>query len=76
MKLNKLTAAMILASTAGSAIAGGPLYIHEPTMQPYKWDTSKGSIPVYTDGGELVADKDGNLVPSFTVLEAPSLITT
>ncbi|MFC6440826.1 hypothetical protein [Bowmanella sp. JS7-9] len=70
MKLNKLTAAMILASTAGSAIAGGPLYIHEPTMQPYKWDTSKGSIPVYTDGGELVADKDGNLVPSFTVLEA------
>lgn len=70
MKLSHLTAAILLATTSGAALAGGPLYLHEPTMKPYKWDTSKGAIPVYTDGGTLIADKDGNLVQSFTVLEA------
>lgn len=72
MKLSHLTAAIVLATTSGAALAGGPLYLHEPTMKPYKWDTSKGAIPVYTDGGTVVADKDGNMVQSFTVISAGS----
>ncbi|MEW6981932.1 hypothetical protein AAD001_04685 [Colwelliaceae bacterium 6471] len=69
MKFSKLATALALATISANAIAGGPLYIHEPTMKPYKWDTSKGSIPVWTDGGMLIKDKDGNDVQSFTVLE-------
>ena len=52
MKFSKIAAALTLATISTGALAGGPLYIHEPTMQPYKWDTSKGSIPVWTDGGQ------------------------
>ena len=62
MKFSKIAAALTLATISTGALAGGPLYIHEPTMQPYKWDTSKGSIPVWTDGGQLIKDKDGNTV--------------
>ncbi|MDI4652968.1 MULTISPECIES: hypothetical protein [Pseudoalteromonas] len=69
MKFSKIAAALTLATISTGALAGGPLYIHEPTMQPYKWDTSKGSIPVWTDGGQLIKDKDGNDVETFTVLE-------
>lgn len=68
MKFSKIAAALTLATISTGALAGGPLYIHEPTMQPYKWDTSKGSIPVWTDGGQLIKDKDGNDVETFTVL--------
>lgn len=69
MKLTKLAAAIVLASVSGAVLAGGPLYIHEPTMKPYKWDTSKGPIPVYTDGGTVIMDKNGNPVETFTILE-------
>jgi hypothetical protein len=69
MKFSKIAAALTLATVTSGAFAGGPLYIHEPTMTPYKWDTSKGSIPVWTDGGQLIKDKDGNDVQTFTVLE-------
>ncbi|MCG9711071.1 hypothetical protein L1D46_20075 [Pseudoalteromonas sp. Isolate3] len=69
MKFSKISAALVLATVSTGVLAGGPLYIHEPTMQPYKWDTSKGSIPVWTDGGQLIKDKDGNDVETFTVLE-------
>lgn len=69
MKFSKIAAALALATMTSGALAGGPLYIHEPTMQPYKWDTSKGSIPVWTDGGQIIKDKDGNDVETFTVLE-------
>ncbi|QCZ93293.1 carboxypeptidase-like regulatory domain-containing protein [Salinimonas iocasae] len=69
MKLSRIATAF-MATMAASAIAGGPLYIHEPTMQPYKWDTSNGPIPVYTDGGRLIEDKNGNLVQTYSVLEA------
>ncbi len=60
---------LTVGSVSSAALAGGPLYIHEPTMQPYKWDTSKGAIPVYTDGGPVIKNKDGVDVQTFTVLE-------
>ncbi|MEW6990824.1 hypothetical protein AADZ91_09055 [Colwelliaceae bacterium 6441] len=68
MKFSKLAAALTLATISAGALAGGPLYIHEKTMMPYKWDTSKGSIPVFTDGG----GKDGNGVPTFAMIPAGS----
>ncbi len=73
MKLTRITTAL-LATITTSALAGGPLYIHEPTMQPYKWDTSNGPIPVYTDGGRLIEDKDGNEVQTYSVLEAGTVL--
>lgn len=68
MKFSRIAAAL-LATISSGALAGGPLYIHEPTMKPYKWDTSKGPIPVYTDGGPVIMDAHGNPVKSFSVLE-------
>jgi len=68
MNTMKLALAASLAAISGSALAAGPLYIHEPTMQPYRWDTSGGPIPVYTDGGPLHPAKDGSGdVQTFTV---------
>ncbi|MFI2811379.1 matrixin family metalloprotease [Microbulbifer sp. JSM ZJ756] len=53
MKLNNLTLAVGLAVAATSVHAAGPLYTTDgQNPQPLKWDTSKGPIPVYTDGGE------------------------
>ena len=69
MKMNKIAAGLTLAAFSTAALAGGPLIVHKELMTPYKWDTSKGSIPVWTDGGPLIADKDGNLVQSFSVIE-------
>ncbi|WP_075593188.1 MULTISPECIES: hypothetical protein [Pseudoalteromonas] len=69
MKFSKITAALALATLSASSLAGGPLYIHDKTMAPYKWDTSKGTIPVWTDGGQVIKDKDGNDVQAFTILE-------
>ncbi|MEO2268126.1 hypothetical protein V1358_12490 [Pseudoalteromonas sp. YIC-656] len=69
MKFSKLAAGIALATLSAGTLAAGPLYIHDKTMQPYKWDTSKGAIPVWTDGGMLVQDKDGKDVESFTVLK-------
>lgn len=69
MKFSKIAAALTLATISAGALAGGPLYIHDKTMTPYKWDTSKGAIPVWTDGGELIEDKNGNMVQAFTVIE-------
>ncbi|WP_105214583.1 hypothetical protein [Pseudoalteromonas sp. T1lg22] len=69
MKFSKLAAGIALATLSAGAFAGGPLYIHEKTMQPYKWNTANGTIPVWTDGGQLIKDKDGNDVQAFTILE-------
>ncbi|WP_448569220.1 hypothetical protein [Thalassotalea ganghwensis] len=66
MKFSKLAAGIALATISTGALAGGPLYIHDKTMQPYKWDTSKGPIPVWTDGGQ----RDGNGLETFTMLDA------
>ncbi len=68
-----MIATALLATMSSAAFAGGPLYLHEPTGQPYKWDTSKGPIPVYTDGGRFIEDKNGNLVQTYSVIEKGSI---
>jgi hypothetical protein len=60
MKSLKLTIAVGAALAAGAAQAAGPLFLFD-AEQPYKWDTSNGPIPVYTDGGQ----PDVNGVPTF-----------
>lgn len=63
MKLNTLTIAVAALLSASAVQAGGPLYTTEdgkPT--PFLWDTSKGPIPVYVDGGEAFTyDYDGSV---------------
>jgi hypothetical protein len=76
MKKTKLTIAVGLTLAACVANAAGPLYLwdggSEPT--PYKWDTSNGPIPVWTDGGEAFTfDYDG--VTPFITIERANEIT-
>jgi hypothetical protein len=49
----KVAVGLGLAMTFGAAQAAGPLYLWEggDELRPYLWDTSNGSIPVWTDGG-------------------------
>ncbi len=53
----------------------GPLYLQETSPpRPYVWDTSKGSIPVWTDGGgAFTFDFDG--VTPFITIERANEIT-
>lgn len=65
-----------LALTSVGTQAAGPLFLWEggenPT--PYKWDTSNGPIPVYTDGGDAFTyDFDG--VTPFITIERANEIT-
>ncbi|MCK7596212.1 M10 family metallopeptidase domain-containing protein [Microbulbifer sp. CAU 1566] len=71
MKISKLTMAIGLAVAANAVHAGGPLYTTDgDNPQPLKWDTSKGTIPVYTDGGEAFTfDYDGE-TPFLTIQRA------
>jgi hypothetical protein len=61
--------AIALASTA--AFAAGPLrLLDSKTPRPYLWDTSRGPIPVYTDGGgAFTYDFDG-VTPFITIQRA------
>ena len=56
---------------SGMAMAAGPLYLTEgANPQPYRWDTSQGAIPVYTDGGgAFTYDFDG-VTPFITIEQA------
>ena len=67
MKRNTLTLAIATLLSASAVQAGGPLYTTDdgnPT--PFVWDTSKGSIPVYVDGGEVFTyDYDGSVFLSI-----------
>lgn len=69
----KAGAALLLA--AGTAHAAGPLYLFESNPpRPYVWDTSKGPIPVWTDGGQAFTfDFDG--VTPFITIERANQIT-
>lgn len=63
MKPSKLSLMLGLALAANAANAAGPLYLSEETgsLKPLVWDTSKGPIPVYTDGGDAFTfDYDGS----------------
>ncbi|QYJ73682.1 hypothetical protein [Shewanella sp. FJAT-52076] len=67
MKINKFTVAMLGMLSAGSALAAGPLLTSDDANpKPYVWDTSKGSIPVYVDGGAAFTyDYDGSVFLSI-----------
>ncbi|MGZ9897694.1 hypothetical protein [Shewanella gaetbuli] len=67
MKYSKIAASLALTLFSASTLAAGPLFINEKTMEPYKWDTSKGPIPVWTDGGPIYPTKDGGEAQAYTV---------
>ena len=71
MKSHIFKAAVGLALACGAAQAAGPLYLQGTSPpRPYVWDTSKGSIPVWTDGGgAFTYDFDG-LTPFITIERA------
>jgi hypothetical protein len=75
MKMTRLTLAVGLALGAGMVQAAGPLYTTDDVEpQPYRWDTSKGPIPVWTDGGGAFTwDFDG--VTPFITIERANEIT-
>ena len=75
MKSTRASLAIALALVSGAAQAAGPLFTtggDEP--QPYRWDTSSGPIPVWTDGGGAFTwDYDG--VTPFITIERANEIT-
>ena len=75
MKSLILKAAIGLMLVGGAAQAAGPLYLQDTSPpRPYVWDTSKGSIPVWTDGGgAFTYDFDG--VTPFITIERANEIT-
>jgi len=75
MRRNTVAIALGLALVGGAAHAAGPLYTTDgANPQPYKWDTSRGPIPVWTDGGEAFTfDFDG--VTPFITIERANEIT-
>ena len=75
MKSHIFKAAIGLALACGTAQAAGPLYLQGTSPpRPYVWDTSKGSIPVWTDGGgAFTYDFDG--VTPFITIERANEIT-
>ena len=71
MKSLNLKAVLGLMLVGGAAQAAGPLYLQDTSPpRPYVWDTSKGSIPVWTDGGgAFTYDFDG-VTPFITIARA------
>ena len=69
MKISKLTLMVGLALAATSAHASGPLYLSMDTgtLKPLAWDTSKGPIPVYTDGGGAFTYNFDKVTPFITL---------
>lgn len=67
MKIKQLSVAIIGLLSAGSALAAGPLLTTDDgTPTPLLWDTSKGAIPVYVDGGNAFTyDYDGSVFLSI-----------
>ena len=56
---------------AGSPQAAGPLYTTDTNPPvPLKWDTSKGPIPVYTDGGDAFTFDFDGITPFITIERA------
>ena len=69
MKVSKLSLMLGLALAANAAQAAGPLYlgIDTGTLKPLAWDTSKGPIPVYTDGGGAFTYNFDKVTPFITI---------
>jgi len=75
MKNLKLTLGIALAFAGATAQAAGPLYTTDgPDVHPFRWDTTNGPIPAYTDGGEAFTfDFDG--VTPFITIERANEVT-
>ena len=75
MKPSKLTLAVGLVLATGTMQATGPLFTTDHAdPQPYRWNTSNGPIPVWTDGGGAFTwDYDG--VTPFITIERANEIT-
>jgi len=75
MKFFACRAVFGLAFACGTAQAAGPLFMTDGNPpRPYVWDTSKGSIPAWTDGGgAFTYDYDG--VTPFITIERANEIT-
>ncbi len=75
MKTAVRTLLLALSATGPLAQAAGPLYLDDSTPpRPLVWDTSKGPIPVWTDGGgAFTYDFDG--VTPFITIERANEIT-
>ena len=72
IKLSRLSLALAATVVAGAAQASGPLYLSSDSgqLKPLVWDTSRGPIPVYTDGGgAFTYDYDG-VTPFLTIQRA------
>ena len=69
MKISKLTLMLGVALAANAAQAAGPLYLSMDTgtLKPLTWDTSKGPIPVYTDGGGAFTYNADKVTPFITL---------
>ena len=75
MKSFACRAVVGLAFACGTAQAAGPLFMTDGNPpRPYVWDTSKGPIPAWTDGGgAFTYDYDG--VTPFITIERANEIT-
>jgi hypothetical protein len=75
MKTAIRTLLLALAALGPLAQAAGPLYLNDANPpRPLVWDTSKGAIPVWTDGGgAFTYDFDG--VTPFITIERANEIT-
>ena len=75
MKTAFKTLLLALAVAAPAAQAAGPLYLNDANPpRPLAWDTTKGPIPVWTDGGgAFTYDFDG--VTPFITIERANEIT-
>ena len=75
MKATLKTLLIAFAAIAPTAQAAGPLYLNDANPpRPLAWDTSKGPIPVWTDGGgAFTYDFDG--VTPFITIERANEIT-
>jgi hypothetical protein len=75
MKTVLRTLLLALAAVGSLAHASGPLYLDDSNPpRPLVWDTSKGPIPVWTDGGgAFTYDFDG--VTPFITIERANEIT-
>ena len=71
MKSRNFKAVLGLVLVGGAAQAAGPLYLQDTTPpRPYVWDTSKGSIPVWTDGGGAFTYGFDGVTPFITIERA------
>jgi hypothetical protein len=65
------TTLLALAAAAPVAQAAGPLYLHDSDPpRPLVWDTSKGPIPVWTDGGDAFTFDFDGVTPFITIARA------